>query len=73
MKELLEQINKLDYGITDWMYRYGRRFLRISLGIVFIWFGLLKVYGVSPADQLITRTVLQTKPITVEYEITPYG
>ena len=23
--------------------------------------------------QLITRTVLQTKPITVEYEITPYG
>ena len=25
------------------------------------------------AHQLITRTVLQTKPITVEYEITPYG
>ena len=25
------------------------------------------------AHQLITRTVLQTKPITVEYQITPYG
>jgi DNA-binding HxlR family transcriptional regulator len=25
------------------------------------------------AHQLITRTVLQTKPITVEYEITSYG
>jgi DNA-binding HxlR family transcriptional regulator len=25
------------------------------------------------SHQLITRTVLQTKPITVEYEITPYG
>ena len=25
------------------------------------------------ANQLVTRTVLQTKPITVEYEITPYG
>lgn len=25
------------------------------------------------ANQIITRTVLQTKPITVEYEITPYG
>ena len=24
-------------------------------------------------NQLVTRTVLQTKPITVEYEITPYG
>jgi DNA-binding HxlR family transcriptional regulator len=23
--------------------------------------------------QLITRTVMETKPITVEYEITPYG
>jgi len=25
------------------------------------------------ANQIITRTVLQTKPVTVEYEITPYG
>ncbi len=25
------------------------------------------------AHQLVTRKVLQTKPITVEYEITPYG
>lgn len=25
------------------------------------------------ANQLVTRTVLQTKPITVEYEVTPYG
>ncbi|HEV8511664.1 MAG TPA: helix-turn-helix domain-containing protein [Cyclobacteriaceae bacterium] len=25
------------------------------------------------ANQIITRTVLKTKPITVEYEITPYG
>lgn len=25
------------------------------------------------ANQLITRTVLQTKPLTVEYEITEYG
>jgi DNA-binding HxlR family transcriptional regulator len=24
-------------------------------------------------NQLITRTVCDTKPITVEYEITPYG
>jgi DNA-binding HxlR family transcriptional regulator len=24
-------------------------------------------------NQIITRTVLQTKPVTVEYEITPYG
>jgi DNA-binding HxlR family transcriptional regulator len=24
-------------------------------------------------NQLITRTVLNTKPITVEYKITPYG
>jgi len=25
------------------------------------------------ANQLVTRTVKQTKPLTVEYEITPYG
>jgi len=27
--------------------------LRISIGVVFIWFGLLKVIGDSPADQMV--------------------
>jgi uncharacterized membrane protein YkgB len=36
--------------------------LRISLGIIFIWFGGLKVFGQSPANDLITKTVYWFNP-----------
>jgi uncharacterized membrane protein YphA (DoxX/SURF4 family) len=36
----------------------GVRFLRISLGINFLWFGVLKFFpGLSPAQDLATRTI----------------
>jgi len=30
--------------------------LRVMLGVVFLWFGLLKIFGVSPVAQLIQAT-----------------
>ena len=30
--------------------------LRVTLGVVFVWFGALKVFGVSPVTELITST-----------------
>ena len=48
----------LDQRITHWMARYGVLLLRISLGIVFFWFGFLKFFpGLSPAQDLATRTI----------------
>ena len=50
--------SKLDKRITDWMANYGLLILRISLGIVFLWFGLLKFFkGLSPAEELVRNTV----------------
>ena len=50
--------NRLDRGITIWMARHGVRLLRVSLGIVFFWFGVLKFFpGLSPATELATRTI----------------
>ncbi|MBK9053204.1 MAG: DoxX family membrane protein [Chloroflexi bacterium] len=50
--------NRLDQHITHWMARYGVLLLRISLGIVFFWFGFLKFFpGLSPAQDLATRTI----------------
>jgi len=47
-----------DDRITFFMRKYGILFLRISLGIVFFWFGFLKFFpGVSPADQIATKTI----------------
>ena len=39
------------------MNTYGIIFLRYSIGIIFIWFGILKPFGVSPAQDLVANTV----------------
>ena len=50
--------SRLDKHITDWMARHGITLLRISLGVVFLWFGILKFFpGLSPAQSLAARTI----------------
>lgn len=48
----------LDGRITAAMARHGMPLLRISIGIVFLWFGVLKFFpGISPAQDLAIRTI----------------
>lgn len=50
--------DNIDTRITHWMARYGIVLLRISLGVVFLWFGVLKFFpGLSPAQGLVSRTI----------------
>ena len=50
--------SQLDEHITDWMARHGITLLRVSLGVVFLWFGVLKFFpGLSPAQSLVARTI----------------
>ena len=52
------RIDALDARITSWMARHGLRLLRVSLGLVFLWFGVLKLFpGMSPASDLAARTI----------------
>jgi len=58
MTALPDEFDALDARITRWMARYGVPLLRISLGIVFLWFGALKFFpGLSPAQDLAARTI----------------
>jgi len=58
MKILNEDFNKIDSLITNWMANYGILLLRISLGIIFFWFGFLKFFpGISPAQEIATKTI----------------
>ncbi len=50
-------IDALDRRIAGWMERHGRFLLRVSLAIIFIWFGALKLFGISPARELVRATV----------------
>ena len=50
--------HRVDAAITRWMARHGVLLLRVSLGVVFFWFGVLKFFpGLSPATQLALQTI----------------
>lgn len=50
-------LNHIDSRIASFMQRWGVRLLRWSLAIIFIWFGVLKPFGLSPAEPLVLKTV----------------
>jgi hypothetical protein len=58
METHLSRFDRLDLSLTRWMADHGITLLRISLGIVFLWFGALKFFpGLSPAQELAGRTI----------------
>ena len=55
--------DQLDTHISAWMAHTGIIVLRIGLGIVFFWFGLLKFFpGLSPAEGLVRNTIYFMNP-----------
>ncbi|MDP2654118.1 MAG: hypothetical protein Q8Q08_08820 [Candidatus Omnitrophota bacterium] len=62
MTKTREFFNAVDPVIAEWMGRHGLILLRFSLGIIFIWFGLLKSFGQSPVNDLVARTVYWFDP-----------
>lgn len=58
MNALAVRFTRIDRAITDWLALHGITLLRISLGIVFFWFGVIKFFpGLSPAQDLAARTI----------------
>lgn len=48
----------IDRRVTRWMANHGILLLRIALGVVFLWFGALKLIpGLSPAENLAGKTI----------------
>lgn len=57
---LASAIDRLDRAITGLLARSGVPVLRVGLGLVFLWFGALKLIpGLSPAADLAARTIEQ--------------
>jgi uncharacterized membrane protein YphA (DoxX/SURF4 family) len=55
---LRNPFDRVDARITAWMAKYGILLLRLSLGVVFLWFGALKFFpGLSQAEDLAARTI----------------
>ena len=57
------QFDQIDKQITSWMAQHGMVIMRIGLGIIFFWFGALKlVPGLSPAEELVRNTTYFVNP-----------
>ncbi len=59
-----EQFDELDDMIAAQMDRWSIPVLRVAIAVVFIWFGALKVFGISPAGELVASTVYIVDPAT---------
>jgi uncharacterized membrane protein YphA (DoxX/SURF4 family) len=58
MQNMVDLFQRVDLKLTRWMAHYGIVILRLGLGLVFLWFGLLKFFpSLSPAEELATRTI----------------
>ena len=53
---------RIDPEIIRWMRLAGPYVLHAALALVFIWFGALKLWAVSPADELVRRTIYWVSP-----------
>jgi uncharacterized membrane protein YkgB len=55
---LPKSLDPIDIRLTTWMARHGVTLTRLALGVVFLWFGVIKfVPAWSPAADLATRTI----------------
>jgi uncharacterized membrane protein YphA (DoxX/SURF4 family) len=62
-KIVSKYFDKFDKKITEWMGKYGLLILRVCLGIIFLWFGILKFFkGLSPAEELVRNTIYFMDP-----------
>jgi uncharacterized membrane protein YkgB len=57
-KSLQTRVENIDRSLTRLLARYSLTILRITVGVVFVWFGALKFFpGLSPAEHLIRESI----------------
>lgn len=60
--KLTATLRQLDKWNAALMHKFGFVLLRYALAVIFIWFGILKPLGLSPATALVEKTVFWFSP-----------
>ena len=55
-------LEKFDYWFIRFLRRLSMPFARFALFIVFFWFGILKIFGTSPANPMVADLLHTTMP-----------
>ena len=56
---------RIDHLVTSFLRKWSQPALRISIAVVFIWFGALKIFDVTPVSELVANTVYWFDPAWV--------
>ena len=62
VEQYRQRFDALDKRVAAMMDQWYIPLLRVSIAVVFIWFGALKVFGISPAADLVAATVYVVPP-----------
>ncbi len=62
MKFIIRQVKELDRSLIALFYRYGHMLHRVSIGVLFIWFGLLKPFGHKTTTSILAHTIYWGDP-----------
>ncbi|MEJ0002160.1 MAG: hypothetical protein WDN09_03245 [bacterium] len=62
MKEINTKLENCDYKAIMWARRILPGFARFAIFLVYFWFGILKVIGLSPASPLVAALLAKTMP-----------
>lgn len=54
--------NSFYFILSKKMEKHSVNLMRVTLAIIYIWFGALKIFGMSPAGDLVEKTVFWFKP-----------
>jgi uncharacterized membrane protein YphA (DoxX/SURF4 family) len=52
----------IESGLIDWLETYGQLLARAALLVVYFWFGVLKLFGLSPANEMVRSLQAKTLP-----------
>ena len=55
-------VDAVDARIVSFLRRWAIPALRVSLGVVFLWFGALKIFDITPVTNLVANTVYWVDP-----------
>ncbi len=62
MEQIKERIDSFDEKTINWMKKWSMSSARWAIFIVYFWFGILKIFALSPANPLVASLLERTLP-----------
>lgn len=65
MKSIIARVKEFDQWLIGLFLRYGHWLHRVSLGVLFVWFGLLKPLGHKTTSSILAHTIYWGDPESI--------